>query len=56
MFARKVLINSPGATLLKVYINHNILRADIGRGNMPKNRFPMIKPNNPRQIKKEQLN
>jgi len=48
MFASKVLINSFGATLLKIYINHNILRANIGRGNISKNGFPMIKPNNPR--------
>jgi len=47
-FAGKVLINNTGATLLKIYINHNILRAIIGRGNMSKYRFPMIKPNNPR--------
>jgi len=37
MFASKVLINSPRATLLKVYINHNILRENIGRWNMSKN-------------------
>lgn len=36
MFASKVFINSTGATLLKVNINHNILRALIGRGNMSK--------------------
>ena len=47
MFGRKVFINSTRATLLKVYMESEILRTIIDIGNTWKYRFPVIKPNNP---------
>lgn len=50
MFGGKVLINSTRATLLKVYMNSEILRTIIDIGNTWKYWFPVSKSNNPEWV------